>query len=213
MPSIGYQPILILGITVLTVLRILFIRVSPVLRDVQVAQLPFSRRLRASDFFRRPRSQFVRDSFSVLPYGALWFLINLPLMHLTRFVERRWSYSLALIDMFFIWLSFQLGYSSGILYVVLGTFQLFKAPWNVCIDWLTISGVYSWVFLILAPIAKLPVGIPMRQAKRVQGLLFHQHNYVYYGLLGLLWLFVAWRTLFPWLFAGTWLGQLVSVGA
>ena len=113
--------------------------------------------------------------------------------------------------MLFIWVSFQLGLVAGTIYIVLGTFQLAKAPWNVCINWLTICGIFSWVFLILAPVAKLPIGIPMRQGKRVQGLLFHQHNYVYYSFLGVLWLFVFWRTIIPWFLTGTWLSQVVGV--
>ena len=43
--------------------------------------------------------------------------------------------------------------------------------------------------------------------------MFHQHNYVYYSLLGLSWLFVLWRTLLPWFLVGTWVGQLVSAGS
>lgn len=181
------------------------------LRDVHVAQIPFSKRLKALDFFRRPKSFEIRQSFDVLPYGIIWFAINLPIMHLTGFGERRWSYALAIIDMIFLWISFELGLVSGLIYASLTTFHLLKAPWNVSISWLIICGIFSWIFLILAPAAKLPVGIPMRQAKRVQGLLFHQHNYVYYSLLGLLWLFVFWRTIIPWFLAGTWLGQIVTV--
>lgn len=206
------QPVVILGALMLTVLRIVYIRMTPVLRDVHVAQIPFSKRLKAADFFRKPKSFEIRQSFDVLPYGTIWFAINLPLMHLTGFGERAWSYALAVLDIAFIWVSFQLGIIAGLLYIALSTFQLLKAPWNMCINWLTLCGVFSWVFLILSPIAKLPIGVPVRQAKRVQGLLFHQHNYIYYSLLGVLWLFVFWRTILPGLFASTWIGQLVSVG-
>jgi len=118
--------------------------------------------LKAADFFRRPRSKEVRGSFHVLPHGAIWFGINLPLMHLTGFGERKWSYSLTLLDTIFIWLSFQLGFAAGLLYMIVGTFRLFKAPWNVCINWLTICRIVSWIFLVLAPAANLPVGIPLR---------------------------------------------------
>jgi len=204
---------IVLGIIALTLLRFGYVRTHPVLRDVHVAQIPFSKRLTARDFFRRPITPEVRQSFDVLPYGTLWFAINLPLMHLTNFGEREWSYALAVLDIPFILLSFQLGLIAGLLYVALSTFQLFKAPWNMCINWLTICGVFSWVFLILSPITKLPVGVPVRQAKRVQGLLFHQHNYLYYSLLGILWLFVFWRTLLPGFLGGTWIGQLVSIVA
>jgi hypothetical protein len=198
------------GIVLLTIGRLWYLKTHPVQRDVREAQLPMSKRLHFADFFRRPRSDDIKQSFVVLPYGTLWFAINVPLMHIAGFQGRRWTYTLALIDMPFIWLSFSLGLLSGLLYMVLSTFMLVKGPWNVSILWLTILGVFSWIFLILAPAAKLPIGTPMRLGKRVQGLLFHQHNYVYYTLLGVFWLFVLWRTLLPWLFAGTWLGQLAS---
>lgn len=152
------------------------------------------------------------DSFRTLPYGTLWFAINLPVMHLAGFQARRWTYFLSFIDVPFIWLSFSLGLLGGLLYVGISTFMLLQAPWNLSILWLTVLGIVFWVFLILAPIAKLPIGIPMRLGNRVKSLLFHQRNYVYYGLLGLLWLFVAWRTLLPSFLAATWLGQLVSFG-
>src|SRR4029077_18232296 len=131
---------------------------------------------RFADFFRKPESQDVRDIFRTLPYGTLWFAINLPLMHIVKFRERRWTYLLALIDAPITWLSFRLGLLSGVVYMMLSTFMLFQAPWNQSILWLIMLGVLSWVFLLLAPVAKLPVGIPMRLGKRVQGLLFHQRN-------------------------------------
>ncbi len=211
--TIVSQVYLISGIVLLTIGRLLYLKVSPVQRDVREAQLPLSKRLRISDFFRRPKSQDVRDSFRTLPYGSLWFAINLPLMHLVRFHERRWTYLIAVIDIPFVWASFKLGLIGGLVYVGLSTFMLFQAPWNESILWLTILGAFSWVFLVLAPVAKLPVGIPMRLGKRVKGLLFHQRNYIYYGLLAILWLYVAWRTILPWLFTGTWLGQLASFGS
>jgi hypothetical protein len=197
---------LIGGIGLLTAVRLAYLRISPVQRDVRDAQLPFSKRLHVADFFRRPESQEIRDSFLVLPYGALWFGINVPLMHLAGFEGRRWTYLIAVVDGVFAWISFKLGLIGGLLYIVLGTFMLIKGPWNVSILWLTVLGVFSPVFLVLAPVAKLPIGIPMRLGKRVQGLLFHQRNYIYYGMLGLMWLFILWRTVLHWLFAGTLLG-------
>ncbi len=207
------QNLLIGSTLLLTLGRLAYLRAMPIQRDVREAQLPLSKRLRMSDFFRKPRSQDIIDSFRTLPYGTLWFAINLPIMHLANFQGRRWTYLLALIDTPFILLSFRLGLLGALIYIGIGTFMLFQAPWNLSILWLTVLSVLSWVFLVLAPIAKLPVGIPMRLGSRVRGLLFHQRNYIYYSLLGVLWLFVFWRTLLPSLFAGTWLGSIVSFGA
>ena len=131
-------------------------------------------------------------------------------MHLARFDGRRWIYSIALIDTLFIWISFQLGLVGAIAYMGISTIQLFKAPWNVSILWLTILGVFSWIFLILAPMAKFPIGLPTKVWGHVQQALFYKRNPVYYGLLTILWIFVVWRTLLPWLFAGTWLGQIAA---
>lgn len=197
------------GIALLTLVRLWVLRIRPIQRDVTIAQLPFSKRLHISDFFRRPRSPDIRVVFDVLPYGTLWFAINVPLMHIAGFDGRRWTYLLAVLDVAFVWLSFQLGFVGGLLYVVLSTFMLIKGPWNLSILWLTTLAIFSWIFLVLAPAAKLPIGTPVRLGRRVQGLLLHQHNYVYYSLLGVYWLFVAWRTLLPGLFAGT-LGYLVT---
>jgi hypothetical protein len=207
------QSLLIGSILLLTLGRLAYLGAMPIQRDVRQAQLPLSKRLRISDFFRKPRSQEVIDSFRTLPYGILWFAINLPIMHIASFQGRRWTYLLALIDTPFILLSFRLGLVGALIYIGIGTFMLFQAPWNLSILWLTVLAVLSWVFLLLAPIAKLPVGIPMRLGKRVQTLLFHQRNYVYYSLLGILWLFVAWRTLLPWFLATTLLGQIVTFGS
>ena len=206
------QAFILSGIALLTLARGWFLKSHPVQRDVREAFLPSSKRLHAADFFRRPRSVEVRNVFLLLPYGTLWFAVNLPMIHLARFEGRRWTYLIALVDCVFLWLSFRLGLISALVYAGMSTFMLVKAPWNVSILWLIMCGVFSWIFLVLAPAAKLPLAIPVRMGKRVQGLLFYQHNYFYYGLLGVLWLFVGWRTLLPWLFAGTWLAQVVSFG-
>jgi hypothetical protein len=44
--------------------------------------------------------------------------------------------------------------------------------------------------LALAPIAKLPVGLPVQVWRYTERAFGHQHNYIYYGLLGTLWLIV-----------------------
>jgi hypothetical protein len=98
---------------------------------------------------------------------------------------------LALIDIAFLWYSNQvLGLVVFIAYVLIGTFQLFRAPWNASINWLIVLAPISWIFLALAPIAKLPVGLPVQVWRYTERAFGHQHNYIYYGLLGTLWLIV-----------------------
>jgi len=132
-------------------------------------------------------------------------------MRITNFNPRRWTYAVALLDIPFLWLSFRLGPIGGLVYAGITTFNLLKAPWNVSILWLVICAVFSWIFLILAPLAKLPIGVPVLVWGHVKGAMMYQKNPYYYGMLAVLWLFVAWRTLLPGLLADTWLGHLVSI--
>jgi hypothetical protein len=204
------QLFIIPTIAVLSIGRLWYLRAHSVQRDVRDAILPLSSRLHAADFFRRPRSEDVRFAFWIVQYGVIWYAINLPLMRLARFEGRKWTYALCLLDVIFVWFSFNLGLVGALIYITLNTINLFKAPWNVSIFWLIVLGVFSWVFLVLAPIAKLPIGIPTKVWGHVRQALFYQKNPYYYGLLGLFWIFVAWRTLVPWFLAGTWLGQIAS---
>lgn len=204
------QTFIFLGIGLLTLGRLWYLKLHPVQKDVREAILPLSKRLTVRDFFRRPKSEEVRFSFLIVQYGVIWYAINLPLMHLVNFDGRKWTYAIALLDIPFVWLSFRLGPVGALLYAGIATFNLLKAPWNVSIVWLTICGIFSWVFLILGPLAKFPIGIPAWVWGHVRTAMVYKKNPYYYGILGLLWLFVAWRTLLPWLFADTWLGNLVS---
>jgi hypothetical protein len=98
--------------------------------------------------------------------------------------------ALALIDSFFLWYSQYLGLTVFVAYVLIGTFQLLRAPWNASINWLIILAPISWIFLLLAPIAKFPVGLPVQVWRYTGRAVGHQHNYIYFGLLGTLWLIV-----------------------
>lgn len=198
-------------VALLTLGRVWYLRTHPVQKDVQEAILPLSKRLHAGDFFRRPQTEEVRFAFWIVQYGTLWYAINLPLMHLAGFDGRRWTYLMSAIDIFFVWISFELGLLGAFLYIAINTFNLFKAPWNVSIVWLIVCAVFSWIFLLLAPLAKLPIGIPTRVWTHVRQALVYKKNPYYYGLLGVIWLFVAWRTLLPGLFGDTWLGSLASL--
>ena len=98
--------------------------------------------------------------------------------------------ALALIDGLFLGYAAVLGIEVFIAYALIGTFQLLRAPWNVSIDWLIVLAPISWVFLILAPIAKLPFGLPFQVWRYTERAIGHQHNYIYFGLLGTLWFIV-----------------------
>jgi hypothetical protein len=114
-----------------------------------------------------------------------------PIVRAVGYNGRLWIVVLALIDIAFLWYSSQvLGLVVFIAYVLIGTFQLFRAPWNVSINWLIVMAPISWIFLALAPIAKLPVGLPFQVWGYTERAIGHQHNYIYFGLLGTLWLIV-----------------------
>lgn len=129
--------------------------------------------------------------FSYVPYGLIWYAINVPIVRLGRYDARFWMGVLALIDTVFLSYSFQyMGPTVFFAYVVIGTFQLLRAPWNASINWLIMLAPISWTFLLLAPVAKFPVGLPIQVWRYTGRAVGHQHNYIYFGLLGTLWLIV-----------------------
>jgi hypothetical protein len=171
------------AILVLTVFRLVWILKRPVHKDITFYILPGLSNLR----------KIVRydPSFSYVPYGLIWYAINVPIVRAVRYSGRLWIAILALIDTVFLWYSSQsLGLTVFYAYVLIGTFQLLRAPWNTSINWLIILAPVSWIFLLVAPIAKFPVGLPLRVWTYTERAIGHQHNYIYFGLLGTLWLIV-----------------------
>jgi hypothetical protein len=171
------------AIIALTGFRLVWIVKRPVHKDISFYILPGLSNLR----------KIIRydPEFSYVPYGLIWYAINVPIVRLGRYDGRFWMAALALIDGFFLGYSFQyLGLAVFLAYVLIGTFQLLRAPWNACINWLIILAPTSWIFLLLAPIAKFPVGLPVQVWRYTGRAVGHQHNYIYFGLLGTLWLIV-----------------------
>ena len=175
----------IIGVIVaLTGLRLVWIVKRQVHKDVSFYILPGLSNLR----------KVIRydPEFSYVPYGLIWYAINVPIVRLGRYSGRFWMATLALTDSLFLGYSFQyLGLTVFFVYVVIGTFQLLRAPWNTSINWLIILAPISWIFLLLALIAKFPVGLPIHVWRYTGRAVGHQHNYIYFGLLGTLWLIVC----------------------
>jgi len=175
----------IIGVIVaLTGLRLVWIVKRQVHKDVSFYILPGLSNLR----------KVIRydPEFSYVPYGLIWYAINVPIVRLGRYSGRFWMATLALTDSLFLGYSFQyLGLTVFFVYVVIGTFQLLRAPWNTSINWLIILAPIGWIFLLLAPIAKFPVGLPIHVWRYTGRAVGHQHNYIYFGLLGTLWLIVC----------------------
>ena len=171
------------AIVALTTFRLVWILKQPIPKDIPFYILPGLSNLR----------KLLRydPGFSYVPYGLIWYAVNVPIVRAVRYSGRLWMVVLALIDVAFLWYSSQvLGLVVFIAYVLIGTFQLFRAPWNASINWLIALAPISWMFLALAPIAKLPVGLPVQVWGYTERAIGHQHNYIYYGLLGTLWLIV-----------------------
>jgi len=173
---------IIVTIFAVTLFRVAWIVRRPVHKDITFYILPGLSNLR----------KIVRyaPDFSYVPYGLIWYAINVPIVRLGRYNGRFWMGALALIDSFFLWYSQYLGLTVFVAYVLIGTFQLLRAPWNASINWLIILAPISWIFLLLAPIAKFPVGLPVQVWRYTGRAVGHQHNYIYFGLLGTLWLIV-----------------------
>jgi hypothetical protein len=170
-------------ITAVTVFRLVWIRIRPVHRDITSYIFPGLTNLRKITRYA--------PNFSYVPYGLIWYGINVPIVRLGRYNARFWMGVLALIDTVFLAYSFQyMGLTVFFAYVVIGTFQLLRAPWNASINWLIMLAPISWIFLLLAPIAKFPVGLPVQVWRYTGRAVGHQHNYIYFGLLGTLWLIV-----------------------
>jgi hypothetical protein len=173
---------IIVTIFAVTLFRVAWIVRRPVHKDITFYILPGLSNLR----------KIVRyaPDFSYVPYGLIWYAINVPIVRLGRYNGRFWMGALALIDSFFLWYSQYLGLTVFVAYILIGTFQLLRAPWNASINWLIILAPISWIFLLLAPIAKFPVGLPVQVWRYTGRAVGHQHNYIYFGLLGTLWLIV-----------------------
>jgi hypothetical protein len=171
------------AIVVLTFLRLVWIFNRPVHKDIKFYILPGLSNL---------RKIFKYDpDFSYVPYGLIWYVINVPIVRAVRYSGRLWTAVLALIDTFFLWyVSQALGLTVFIAYVLIGTFQLLRAPWNASINWLIALAPVSWLFLVLAPIAKFPIGLPIQVLRYTERAIGHQHNYIYFGLLATFWLIV-----------------------
>jgi len=171
------------AIVLLTVFRLAWILKRPVHKDITFYILPGLSNLR----------KILRydPDFSYVPYGLIWYVINVPIVRAVRYSGRLWITVLALIDIVFLWYANEfLGLAIFLAYILIGTFQLLRAPWNGSINWLIILTPVSWIFLLLAPIAKFPVGLPVQVWRYTERAVGHQHNYIYFGLLGTLWLIV-----------------------
>jgi hypothetical protein len=173
---------IIVAVVSVTVFRLVWILKRPVHKDISFYILPGLSNLRKIVKYD--------PAFSYVPYGLIWYAINVPIVRTGRYSGHFWIAVLALIDSFFLWDSQFLGVTVFISYALIGSFQLLRAPWNASINWLIMLAPVSWIFLLLAPMAKFPVGLPLKVWRYTERAIGHQHNYIYFGLLATLWLIV-----------------------
>ena len=180
----------ILAIVAIIAARTLWVGVHPIPHDIEPAIMPGLKNIR-----RVLHRQTIVSGRA--PYGIIWYAINLPIARAAKFNGRYWILYLGLIDSILLWLSLTMGWLGFLAYAFIGTFQLFRAPWNISINWLVLLALVSPWFLIIAPIAKLPVGLPLHAFGDTERAFFFKHNFVYYGLLGTLWLIVFFNLFLP----------------
>jgi len=178
------------AVVAITVVRTSWTVVRPIPHDVEPAIMPGLKNIR--NVLQRQTVVSGRA-----PYGIIWYAINLPIARAAKFNGRCWILYLGLLDSIFLWLSWTMGWLGFLAYAFIGTFQLFRAPWNISINWLVLLALVSPWFLIIAPIAKLPVGLPLHAFGDTERAFFFKHNFVYYGLLGTLWLIVFFNLFLP----------------
>src|SRR5438445_5117556 len=169
----------ILAIVAILAVRTLLLEVRPIPRDYEPAIMQGLKSIRK--VLRRQKIVSGRA-----PYGIIWYAINLPIARAAKFKGRYWVLLLGLIDSIFLWLSWTMGWLGFLAYVFIGTFQLLRAPWNTSINWLILLGLVSPWFLVIAPIAKLPVGLPLHAFGDTGRAFFFRHNFGYYAPLGII---------------------------
>jgi len=85
------------GIVVLTIFRLGWILKRPVHKDITFYILPGLSNLRKITRYD--------PGFSYVPYGLIWYAINVPIVRAVRYSGRLWIAVLALIDTVFLWYS------------------------------------------------------------------------------------------------------------
>jgi len=123
-----------------------------------------------------------------VPYGILWYGINLAIPHSNG---SDWTLWIALLDipvsLVFLFKNWKL----WIVYIHVSALTFTSAPYNLPILWLTGLGLFYTPLIILGPLAKLPFGPRLDYWNFIfNNSLQYADNYFFYGLLGVWWLSV-----------------------
>src|SRR5438094_3066723 len=107
---------IIATIIFVTIFRLVWILRRPVHKDITFYILPGLSNLR----------KIIRydSEFSYVPYGLIWYAINVPIVRLGRYNGHFWVVALALIDSLLLGYSFQyLGLIVFVVYVAIVSFE------------------------------------------------------------------------------------------
>lgn len=137
--------------------------------------------------------EFPHQRYDQAPYGALWYLVSIPLGYHGDAVT--YVMLSATFNLFISTLVIILTLPFGILFVSISIFHAWKAPWNLPILWLTLLGFISPWLLVLPILAKFPVGNFQAQWWQTRQALTWQKNPYYYGSIALVWIVVLFLSL------------------
>ncbi len=130
------------------------------------------------------------------PYGVIWYILNIPL---TWFQisginpEQSWLLWLSAIDSVVI-LIMRRGRFYTIFYIAVSLLTFRQAPYNMTILWITLAGIYWPPSLIIAPLAKFPIGAPSDVWQYIfSNSMQSETNWRYYALMIILWVVVLYK--------------------
>jgi len=143
-----------------------------------------------------PGLQHPWDESWQAPYGVIWYILNIPL---TWFQisginpEQSWLLWLSAIDSVVIWIM-RRGRFYTIFYIAISLLTFRQAPYNMTILWITLAGIYWPPSLIIAPLAKFPIGAPPEIWQYIfSNSMQSETNWRYYALMIMLWFVVLYR--------------------
>lgn len=160
------------------ILSAIVTRIFTVPPDVERAILPALQR-------------FPHQRYDHAPYGLIWYLVSKPFGWASKtgldYIAYNCIINMTVIGMLEVFL---LPQWFILIYLIVSTFNLLKAPWNLPILWLSLLGFFSPVLLIVSPLAKFPVLNPRARLWQIRQALTWQKNPVYYSSLIIVWLAV-----------------------
>ena len=131
------------------------------------------------------------------PYGGVWYAANVPLTWVKVpgwNLEQSWLLWTSIIDLFFSLLLLRVKPRLVLPYLLVSIVTWRQAPYNLSIYWLTGLGLYNSWLLVLAILAKTPVGAPLTVWQFILNSPPLASEWRYYGLMMAWWLLILAQT-------------------